>query len=214
MQKPDGLIFDLDGTLWDASQTYADSWNEALKQFKIEKTVTPKQVADLAGLASKTVVETLLPELDPEHRENFYNVMTGIRRKLIPKQGGILYPGVKDGLQRLAKRFPLFILSNCARGIIPLFIDWAEIEFIIADQISNGDNGFTKSQNIKLLTDKHFLRNPIYIGDTKGDSEQTHAAKIPFIWVSYGFGATENYELTFDSFTGLVEYLMEMKSGE
>ncbi|HEX3385818.1 MAG TPA: hypothetical protein VHS53_11545 [Mucilaginibacter sp.] len=27
MQTPDSLIFDMDGTLWDAVDTYAASWN-------------------------------------------------------------------------------------------------------------------------------------------------------------------------------------------
>ena len=28
-----GIIFDLDGTLWDSSEAVTDSWNEALQKF-------------------------------------------------------------------------------------------------------------------------------------------------------------------------------------
>jgi phosphoglycolate phosphatase len=40
MQKPDSLIFDMDGTLWDAVDTYAHSWNVVFSELGIDKTIT------------------------------------------------------------------------------------------------------------------------------------------------------------------------------
>ena len=34
---PDAVIFDIDGTLWDASKTSADGWNTGLKMLGIEQ---------------------------------------------------------------------------------------------------------------------------------------------------------------------------------
>jgi len=36
MQKPDSLIFDMDGTLWDAVDTYAASWNLVFNELGID----------------------------------------------------------------------------------------------------------------------------------------------------------------------------------
>jgi hypothetical protein len=62
-----------------------------------------------------------------------------------------LYDGVKDGLKLLAEKYPLFILSNCAKGIIRQFIDWAGIDDLIKDELAHGVNFMPKNHNIKLL---------------------------------------------------------------
>lgn len=31
-KKTDSILFDMDGTLWDAIDTYADIWNEAFRE--------------------------------------------------------------------------------------------------------------------------------------------------------------------------------------
>jgi phosphoglycolate phosphatase len=42
MQKPDSLIFDMDGTLWDAVDTYAHSWNVVFTEMGIDKVIEPR----------------------------------------------------------------------------------------------------------------------------------------------------------------------------
>ncbi len=47
MQKPDSLIFDMDGTLWDAVDTYAHSWNVVFSEMGIAQ---PGYIGDLDGI--------------------------------------------------------------------------------------------------------------------------------------------------------------------
>ena len=139
-----------------------------------------------------------------------YNLVNEKRKTILPHSGGILYDGVKEGLKQLAEKYDLFILSNCAKGIIRLFIDWAGIDEHIKDELAHGVNFMPKSHNIKLLADTHGLKNPVYIGDTAGDGEQSRLAGIPFVFVSYGFGQTEDYDVKFDDFKSLTEYFMSL----
>ena len=67
-----------------------------------------------------------------------------------------------------------------------------------------------KSHNLKLLKERHNLTNPVYIGDTEGDSHEAHLAGVPFVFVTYGFGTTEKYHLKFDTFTELTDYYMSL----
>jgi phosphoglycolate phosphatase len=67
-----------------------------------------------------------------------------------------------------------------------------------------------KNHNIKLLIERHNLKNPIYVGDTDGDAEQSRLAGIPFVFVSYGFGETDNHDLRFDSFIEFTKYFMKL----
>ena len=46
--KKQGIIFDMDGTLWDSAANVAESWNEAIRQ---------------DGRLNKALTETDIPEL-------------------------------------------------------------------------------------------------------------------------------------------------------
>jgi phosphoglycolate phosphatase len=210
MQKPDSLIFDMDGTLWDAADTYTESWNLMFKKLNIDRIMLREELLERIGWEGRRVMQDVLPEFDEEQRKQIYDDVNGIRRQLLPQSGGILYDGVLDGLKQLATKYQLFILSNCAKGIIRLFIDWADIDDYITDEIAYGVNFMPKHYNIKLLTDTHQLKNPVYVGDTAGDSEQSRKAGIPFVFVSYGFGTTDDYDLKFDDFTSLTSYFMDL----
>ncbi|TWR25798.1 HAD family hydrolase [Mucilaginibacter pallidiroseus] len=210
MQKPDSLIFDMDGTLWDAVDTYAHSWNVVFQEMGIEKHIDRSVIAPMVGWEGKKVIETLMPEFDQQKRLDIYATVNDRRHLLIGDMGGILYDGVREGLPLLAQKYKVFILSNCAKGIIQQFIKWAGIEQYITDELAYGVNFMPKHHNIKLLTHKHKLTHPYYIGDTAGDGEQTRLAGIPFVFVSYGFGTTADYDLKFDDFTSLTNYFVNL----
>ena len=210
MQKPDSLIFDMDGTLWDAVDTYTESWNMVFKQLNIERTIKREEVMERVGWEGSKVMQAVLPEFDEERHKEIYNDVNSFRRQLLPKNGGILYDGVIDGLKQLAAKYQLFILSNCGKGIIRIFIDWAEIDDYITDEIAYGVNNMPKHHNIRLLIDTHQLKTPVYIGDTSGDGEQSRKAGVPFVFVSYGFGETDDFDLKFDNFRSLTSYFMEL----
>jgi len=210
MKKPDSLIFDMDGTLWDAVDTYAASWNLVFEELSIDIVVTREELAKMVGMEGGKVIGIIMPDFDDEKRRMIYNLVNEKRKAILPDRGGVLYSGVKDGLKQLAEKYDLFILSNCAKGIIRLFIDWAGIDEHIKDEMAHGINFMPKNHNIKLLSEMHGLKNPVYIGDTEGDGQQSRLAGIPFVFMSYGFGQTDDYDLKFDDFKSLTEYFMSL----
>jgi phosphoglycolate phosphatase len=210
MQKPDSLIFDMDGTLWDAVDTYTQSWNDTLQKMNINKVVERDHLASMVGWEGKKVLAALLPEFDEEQQQEIYANVNDLRHSLLPQIGGKLYDGVQEGLAELSTKYKLFILSNCAKGIIKLFIEWAGFGQYITDELAYGVNHMPKSHNIKLLIDKHNLTNPVYVGDTDGDGYQSRLAGVPFVFVSYGFGDTTDYDLKFDNFGDFTDYFMKL----
>lgn len=210
MQKPDSLIFDMDGTLWDAVDTYAASWNLVFEELGVDIVVEREVLTKMVGMEGRKFIGNIMPEFDEEKREMIYNLVNEKRRAILPERGGVLYDGVKEGLTQLAEKYDLFILSNCAKGIIRLFIDWAGIDEHIKDEMAHGVNFLPKSHNIKLISDMHGLKSPVYIGDTEGDGLQSRMAGVPFVFVSYGFGHTDDYDLKFDNFKSLTEYFMSL----
>ncbi|MGF7037200.1 HAD family hydrolase [Mucilaginibacter lappiensis] len=210
MQKPDSLIFDMDGTLWDAVDTYANSWNLVFEKLDIKRIIGRNDLMQLMGMEGKKLTKVLMPDFDDDKAQGIYMDVNETRRQILPTSGGVMYGGVTEGIKQLATKYKLFILSNCAIGIIPLFISWAGIEDDITDSMAYGQNNMPKHHNMQLLIDKHQLKEPVYIGDTNGDAEQTRMAGIPFIFVTYGFGKTDDYELKFDDFESLTKYYMNL----
>ena len=210
MQKPDSLIFDMDGTLWDAADTYTESWNLVYRELGMDTHLTRTELSKMIGMDAKKVTAARLPGFDTERQMEIYGIVNERRKVLLAKNGGFLYNGVIDGLKLLSTKYKLFILSNCAAGIIRVFIDWAGIDEYITDEIATGINLMPKHHNIQLLTDRHQLTNPVYIGDTLGDGEESRKAGIPFILVTYGFGDTDDYDLKFDDFKALTAHFMSL----
>ena len=128
----------------------------------------------------------------------------------MPEMGGVLYEGVKSGLIKLSERYSIFIVSNCPKNLIVEFIKWADIEHYITDEMAHGVNSMPKHHNIKLLIDKHNLQNPVYIGDTHGDSIETRKAGLPFVLLTYGFGNSDDYDLKFDDFKSLTNHFSNL----
>lgn len=118
--------------------------------------------------------------------------------------------GVKSGLIKLSERYSIFIVSNCPKNLIVEFMKWAEIEHYITDEMAHGVNSMPKHHNIKLLIDKHNLQNPVYIGDTHGDSIETRKAGLPFVLLTYGFGTSDDYDFKFDDFKSLTNYFISL----
>ena len=211
MLKPDSLIFDLDGTLWDALDTYLTSWNEGVKLENINRIFTRDDLHYVMGWERIKVLDHMFPDVTRERQEEIYRTINECRLRLMPQIGGVLYEGVRDGLIRLSEKYKLFIVSNCPANLIVEFLKWADIEEYITDEMAHGVNSMPKHYNIKLLVDKHGLKSPVYIGDTLGDGLETRKAGLPFVLLTYGFGTTDDFDLKFDDSVTFTEYFMNLE---
>ncbi len=208
MQRPDSLIFDMDGTLWDAVNTYLISWNMAMELEGIDRVFTRAELDFVMGWERARVLAHLFPDQSVTERERLFAIINKCRAEIIPRLGGTLYEGVQEGIIKLAEKYKLFIVSNCPEGLIVEFIKWSGLERQITDEIAHGLNSMPKNYNINLLMDKHQLKNPIYIGDTDVDRIESRKAGVPFVLLTYGFGTSDDYDLKFDDFFSLTDYFM------
>lgn len=202
----DSIFFDLDGTLWDGVNCYAQGFNDFFEFNNIDRRLTVNDLYNFMGLEEDEYLEVMLPEFQLDRRKLMYNDIVDFQYKRIKSGGGILYEGVKNGLYELSRKHKLFIVSNCSEFTIKHFMDWSGIEGCITDTMSHGMNFKPKHENINFLIKKHNLVNSVYVGDTESDSEQSRLAKVPFVFVDYGFGVALNYDLRFDSFSTLTNY--------
>lgn len=202
-RNTDAIIFDMDGTMWDAVDTYATIWNKAFEIEGYDRRITRNDLLALIGTPIDDIMRHFVPEECVEH---LLKTIGTLVRSELPVLGGKLYDGVQEGVARLAQHYRLFMLSNCDDLELPIFVRFAGIEDYITDTIAYGNTGLRKAENMRLLVEKYNLRHPVYVGDTDGDCSEAHRAGIPFAWMSYGFGKTDQYDLRFDTFAQLVEH--------
>lgn len=202
------LIFDMDGTLWDGVQTYTDAWNAILLEKKVGKPLTKAFLDSLMGMEEDAFLKAVLPALSVEQRREIYAEVVEKQYAMIRTQGGLIYPGVQEGLEALKERYALFIVSNCPKYTVKHFMAFAGIEDLITDHRTHGQKGWSKAKNIKSLIEQYELDRAYYIGDTQGDGQASAQAGLPFVYVRYGFGSATNSDFSFDSFPELVKHFI------
>ena len=205
MTNNDALIFDIDGTLWNACAASAKGWNNALVKLGVEQSVTAKQIESVAGLPFEDCIETLLPGLMNAHPHLLAALNEG-ELEVVEIEGGIFYEGVLDGIKLLSESHQIFLVSNCQDWYLKLFLELSGLEPLLAGYDCNGLSGLPKHDMLTNMISKYDLKNPVYIGDTASDEAACKQANLDFIHVSYGFGRPINKCLSFDSFAAFVGY--------
>ena len=189
----DGIIFDLDGTLWDSSEEIRMSWGAVLKkQPDIRRLLSREELESVMGLGAEELTEKLFPYLPLSRRLEIFDECAVYECAYLTEHGARLYPQIRETLARLSETRPLFIVSNCADGYIQSFLAAHDTAKYIRDFECIGRTGKPKSENIRLIAERNGLKAPVYVGDTQWDFDAATTAGVPFIFAAYGFGHVEN----------------------
>lgn len=208
----DSLIFDLDGTLWDSTQACAEAWTDGARKYdKNAPKFTAEDLGRIMGMTFDKAVETLLPNSKPELRTEMGQACYEKELEYLRTVGTVLYEGVGSGLVQLAKRYPLYIVSNCLIEYLDEFLAITQFGPLFKDSECFGRTGKNKGHNIKSLVEKNGLKKPAYIGDTGSDQEAARFAGVPYYHVDYGFGRASHPCQHFKSFEELTEYFLAEK---
>ncbi|MFR1235941.1 MAG: HAD family hydrolase [Barnesiella sp.] len=210
-KKTDSILFDMDGTLWDAIDTYADIWNEAFREIGSDQRITRDILYRYMGMNIEEITSKVVSDFPPGKLKPFIGSLYRIQDQILPEKGGIPYEGMKEGLAELSKYYKLFLVSNCGDKTLPAFMDYTGIRPYVTDWLSYADTWKVKSENMKILQERYSLKYPVYVGDTDGDSRQTRLAGFPFVFARYGFGETDDYDLAFNDLRSMITFFLNLK---
>ena len=191
----DAIIFDLDGTFYTYIYLSIKATSLVKKEHSdITRDVTKEQVESAMGKTSEEIINIYYGYLPREKGEEYANEAFNKNVDNLLKEGGTLYPNTRETIIKLSKKYKLFIVSNCVKGYIESFLNTSGLKDYFSDYESYGRTLLSKGKNIKLVIERNNLKNPIYVGDTKGDMEASKIAGIPFVYASYGFGKVDKYD--------------------
>lgn len=215
-QDIDALIFDLDGTLWDAAAASSYGWNLALEKLRLAPRVTVDGIRSVSGRPFSQCVQTLLPELHPASGL-LLEALESHERIGLETVSGVLYEGVAEDLPRLAEKYRLFIVSNCPGWYLDRFLGFSGFARHLCDYDCHGSSGVTKPEMLDRMRRRFDLGRTVYVGDTQGDREAAEAAGMDFAFVRYGFGSLDavgnespGAVLVFDAFADLAEHFLSL----
>ena len=202
----DAIIFDLDGTLWNTVDSCLKATSFVKEEHSdITRDVTKKQIESAMGKTSDEIVNIYYGYLPREKGEEYANEAFNKNVDNLLKEGGTLYPNTRDTIIKLSKKYKLYIVSNCVKGYIESFFNTSGLKDYFSDYESYGNTLLSKGENIKFVIERNNLKNPIYVGDTKGDMEASNYAGIPFVYAAYGFGDVESFDYKIDDISELLD---------
>ena len=205
MQRPDALIFDMDGTLWDAIDSYCAVWNDTARRLGIDRHVTYDELRPLMGKPLEEIYRVLMGPTGADPA-TFMPLLAERERDMMPGRGGRLYPGVRKTLDCLAARgVGLYMVSNCGADGLRNFLAYTGLGDLMTEALSYGATGVDKDVNIRRLVERYNLRCPAYVGDVQRDSDSSHAAGVPVVYAAYGFGHIADPDFVIHSFPDLLD---------
>ncbi|MCD8334076.1 MAG: HAD hydrolase-like protein [Clostridiales bacterium] len=205
MHQYDGIIFDVDGTLWYSCHKVAKIWSaEAQKYTGRPYHWDGKTLEKEFGKTMDDIMLDLVPELSPAQRRELGERCFAQENIGLAKDPGILYPGVAETVRKLAERHRLFIVSNCQQGYIEILLDSCHLRDCFEGWLSWGETRVEKDETIHILMERYGLQNPVYVGDTQGDANSCARAGIDFVFAAYGLGQAEGYVAKVECFAELL----------
>lgn len=194
--KKTAVIFDLDGTLWDAAETIAPAWNAYLEGRGIQLRMSPDDCRACCGKTLPEIAAMLFPAAEPAWREAVIEGCCDAECVPLAREGGRLYPGLEAVLEELRRDYFLAVVSNCGLGYIEAFFSGNRTGRFFDDYENAARTGLSKGENIRLVMERNGIERAVYVGDTEGDRQAALRAGIPFIHAAYGYGQVRGADFT------------------
>lgn len=188
----DGIIFDIDGTIWDSTGVVEKAWNEAAKKVGIrDVNITADQLKKQFGKPMEDIIDAMFPKEPEDKKKEIGELCFEYEHAFLKRESGEVYPDFEEALQELSRNHKLFIVSNCQAGYIETLLHATGFGPYFTDFTCPGDSGLLKADNIRLMMKRNHLKNVVYIGDTQMDADACKAAGVPIVYAAYGFGTVE-----------------------
>ena len=207
-----GIIFDLDGTLWEVIDATYNSAKKVTEKYNL-KEVSKELICNVFGKNRIEAAKSYFPYLDLEKAVKLLDEISYINVEYLTKNGGNLYPNLKKTLDDLKDKYKLFIVSNSGNiKYVEAFIISSHLGEYFKDYIAASAIDITKAEAIKKVMLENKLKEAVYVGDTRYDLEASKLAKIPFIQARYGFGENLNTKYYINTLEELPEIMKKINN--
>ena len=196
LMQRNGVIFDLDGTLWDVTDVTLSSADEITAKRGLPS-VSKAAVLNSFGLTKEGSAANFFPDMPLKESVPLIEEIISRNIDNLFVKGGNLYPDLTAALAELKCDYDLFIVTNSPqRRYAESFIVTSHTEEYFKNCFSAGELGMSKADAIAKIVTDYKLPRAVYVGDTQTDYDSAAEAGIAFIYADYGYGHINGAEFT------------------
>lgn len=186
------LALDLDGTLIDSARDLAESIGEMLEGYGAAP-LPFDEVVQMVGEGAPLLVRRALKEsgLTPQAGEALARFLKIYDRRLMNHT--VPYDGIAESLALAVRRGPLAVLTNKPLGPSIGLLEALGLRGFFA-RIIGGDSEYGRKPDPAGLLSLQALApgdQIVMVGDSPADWKTAEAARVPFVFARYGFGASK-----------------------
>ena len=217
-QKPEAMIFDLDGTLFQTETLLLPAYHATFDQMRDEGIYngeTPPESAILGslGMLLEHIWQQVMPEVEVAVHRRADVLLLDYQMKGLANGEGSLYEGVADTMAKLhAQGIRLFIASNGLEGYVKGVMEYKGLSPLFEGLYSAGEfQTRSKVVLVKKLLDTYGVKSAWMVGDRSSDVEAGIENGLTVIGCDYaGFrkeGELAEAHVRIGQFSDLLELL-------
>jgi phosphoglycolate phosphatase len=217
-QKPEAMIFDLDGTLFQTETLLLPAYHATFDQLRTEGLYsgeTPPESAILGslGMLLEHIWQRVMPDVETPVHRRADDLLLDYQMKGLENGEGFLYEGVAETLAELhAQGIRLFIASNGLEGYVKGVMEHKGLSPLFEGLYSAGEfQTRSKVVLVKKLLDMYGVKSAWMVGDRSSDVEAGRENGLTVIGCDYaGFrkeGELEEAHVRIDRFIDLLALL-------
>ncbi|MDQ1910042.1 HAD hydrolase-like protein [Paenibacillus sp. GD4] len=215
--KPEAMIFDLDGTLFQTETLLLPAYYATFDQLRKEglfqgETPPEKHILGALGMLLEHIWQQVMPDYGAEVHRRADELLLNFQLEGMARKEGKLYDGVARTLQTAREQgIKLFIASNGLEAYVKGVIRMHGLEPLFEkDGLYNAGEYQTRSKNdlVRLLLERHQLKSAWMVGDRSSDVEAGHANGLKVVGCDYaGFrkeGELDDADVVINRFEDLL----------
>ena len=207
--RPKSLIFDVDGTLWDAAETLVYVYNSIIEsQPDLTYRVNADDLRGVFGKPLEEIGRIIFKGCEESRALDLIGRVVDLEERYLPEHPPKPYPGFYETMELLQKEYNLYIVSNGQKGYIETFLACTDSHRFFSGHLQAGDTGLEKDGTILELIKRN------HVGDTMGDYLSTKKAGLPFVHASYGYGIVPEADYVIRSLHDLVSLFPDKTRGK
>ena len=115
----EAIIFDLDGTMWNALDGIHKTWNQVVSNHPEYRTepISYEELEGCLGLPMTDIAAKLFPGTEMAQQQVLMDECCAVENAYLAEHGGILYPRLEETLLELKKTYRLFVGEQLPAGV-------------------------------------------------------------------------------------------------
>ncbi len=198
------IAFDLDGVLYSSEPFLAEAYRDAidavhaLRPGSFRRIPSRDEILRYVGWPVDAILTGLFPDAAPEAIRLLRRVSLDVICKRVARGDGIVYPGVPETLERLAREgHTMVIASNGRRQYVETVLRSHGLARWFAPLLSLDGEGLPdKTALLRAYLQRHRIEpeDAVLVGDRASDVAAAAAVGCAFVGCAYGHGGGAEVE--------------------